>query len=244
MSESAPPAAAGGRRILGMKPMTAYLVFGGALAIGIVAYLIKQHQAASAANATTAAAGQGAAAGAATATGIDYSGELSTIQTELEALLAQQGVTTGTGAAQGNGGGWSGGWGQGGSGGDTGSDSGGSSGGVNGGSSSGGSSASGGSSPSTGGSSSSSGTPAAPSGGHVVSVSNNDAVVAWNPNGAAKWNLKITGPGAINGHTATVGIPQGTYSGLEAGHTYDVTVTPVSASGQTGPSGVITIVTK
>lgn len=79
------------------------------------------------------------------------------------------------------------------------------------------------------------------SGGHVVSVSNNDAVVAWTGTGASSWKVTITGPGAINGHTATVGVPQATYSGLEAGHTYDVTVQPLVAGKAAGKSGVITI---
>lgn len=78
------------------------------------------------------------------------------------------------------------------------------------------------------------------SGGHVVSVNNNDAVIAWTPHGpATSWKLTITGPGAINGHTGTTTIPQGSYSGLEAGHNYEVTVQPLPS----GQSGVITFKT-
>lgn len=82
------------------------------------------------------------------------------------------------------------------------------------------------------------------SGGRVMSVSNNDAVIAWQGSNAVKYVVKISGPGAINGHTSTVTIPKATYSGLQAGHTYDVTVTPYNSAGHAGKPGVITIETK
>ena len=64
------------------------------------------------------------------------------------------------------------------------------------------------------------------SGGRVVSVGNNDAVVAWTPHGpATRWLVKITGPN-LNGRTSTVSKPEASYSGLAAGHNYQVTVTP------------------
>ena len=53
----------------------------------------------------------------------------------------------------------------------------------------------------------------------------------------------ITGPGPINGHTSTTTATTGTYTGLEAGHTYDIRITPYNSAGQAGPSGVITVVT-
>ena len=78
------------------------------------------------------------------------------------------------------------------------------------------------------------------SGGHVVSRSNNDAVVAWTPHGpATQWRTTITGPGPINGHVGTTSIPQASFSGLEAGHTYDVKVQPLPS----GTPGTITLVT-
>lgn len=78
------------------------------------------------------------------------------------------------------------------------------------------------------------------SGGHVVSKSNNDAVIAWTPHGpATQWRTTITGPGPINGHVGTTSIPQATFSGLSAGHTYDVKVQPLPS----GTPGTITIVT-
>lgn len=253
------PSAAGGKKILGVPRTTFYLAVGGAVIVGLAFYWWRNYQAAQQSASTASTTGT-------TGTGVDYSGELSTIQTELEALLQQEGVTTtgtgttgsGGGQSWGNGGGWSGGGGSG-SGGDYGGSSSDNSGSSSSGSSSGSSSNSGsstavngaGSPPVTSSGSSSTTTtastaskaPPGPTGGRVVSVNNNDATVAWNANGASKWNLKITGPGAINGHTATVTSPQGVYSGLEAGHTYTVTVTPLSSTGVAGPSGNITIKT-
>lgn len=81
------------------------------------------------------------------------------------------------------------------------------------------------------------------SGGHVVSVSNNDAVVGWTGHNAVRYSLKITGPGPVNGHTSTVTGETGSYSGLEAGHAYTVTVTPVGADGHAGHPGRIAVKT-
>lgn len=85
--------------------------------------------------------------------------------------------------------------------------------------------------------------PASVSGGHVVSANNNDAVIAWTGKNAVKYTTVIQGPGKINGHTGTTTSPQATFSGLEAGHTYDVTITPYNSAGQAGAKGVITIKT-
>lgn len=87
-------------------------------------------------------------------------------------------------------------------------------------------------------------TPALPvaSGGHVVSVSNNDAKVAWTGTGATSYKVTLTGPGPENGRTGTVTVPEASYSGLEAGHTYTVTVVPIGPGG-TGKSGVIPFTT-
>lgn len=86
-------------------------------------------------------------------------------------------------------------------------------------------------------------TAAAPtlSGGHVVSVTSSEAVVAWTGTGATSWRLTISGPGAINGKVSTVTKPEGTYGGLEAGHTYDVTIQPLVNGKAAGKTGVITI---
>jgi hypothetical protein len=87
------------------------------------------------------------------------------------------------------------------------------------------------------------GAPAAPTGGHVVSVDNNDATVAWNANGASKWSVRIVGPGPLNGRTNTVTVPQAVYSGLSAGHNYEVYITPYSADGTAGPVGEVHFLT-
>jgi hypothetical protein len=75
------------------------------------------------------------------------------------------------------------------------------------------------------------------SGGHVVSVSNTRATIAWTPTGTAKqWTVAINGPG-YNNRVSTVTTPQASFSGLQSGHDYEVTVTPVP----NGHSGVIDI---
>jgi hypothetical protein len=240
VSETAPEPrpAAGGKKILGLRPTTFYLAVGGAVIVGLAFYWWRNYQAGVQQAASTANGTTGTSTDA-----TDYSGQLSTIQTELESLLQQQGVGTSTSSGNGGGGGgWSG-WGGGGTGGDSsGSGSSGSSGssggstGINGAGSSAGSGSTS--------SSSSSKAPAAPTGGHVVSVNANDVKIAWNANGATKWTVKTTGPGNQNGRVGTVTSPQASYSGLEAGHNYEFTVTPYNSAGQAGPSGVISVVTK
>jgi len=76
------------------------------------------------------------------------------------------------------------------------------------------------------------------SGGHANNVTNNTAVVAWTGHGASSYKVTIIGPGKINGFTNIVPVPQATYSGLEAGHNYEVTVTPYSGANGTGTPGV------
>lgn len=79
--------------------------------------------------------------------------------------------------------------------------------------------------------------------GHVISVSTHGAVVGWTGENAVSYHLRITGPGAINGHTGTTTVTQGVYTGLQAGHNYAVYVTPYAANGQAGPTGRIDIKT-
>jgi len=240
--QPAAPAPGGGKKILGLNRTTFYLALAGAVVVGLAFYWWRNYQ----------SAAQGASSGTGTSgTGTDatdVSGQLSAIQTELEALQ-QAGAPAAT-SSGGGGGGWTGGggwdsgqgWNSGSSSGtgtstgtDTGTSSGGTQTGVNG----------AGSPPvTTTGTGTSTGTTtaksSAPTGGHVVSVSNNRATVAWNANGATRWQVKITGPGPINGHTSTVTVPQAVYTSLSAGHTYTVQVTPLSPP---GPSGNITLVT-
>jgi hypothetical protein len=78
------------------------------------------------------------------------------------------------------------------------------------------------------------------SGGHIVKISNNGAVLGWSSNGVTNtFQVKITGPGAINGRVNTVGIPQATYSGLEAGHDYSISVQPILKGKPAGKAGTI-----
>jgi hypothetical protein len=89
---------------------------------------------------------------------------------------------------------------------------------------------------------SSAGTSSSVSGGHVVSVTSTGAVIAWTPHGPAKsWKVTRVGSPPTGGPvTDTVGIPQATYRGLNAGHNYEVTVQPLPS----GQSGVIHFLTK
>ncbi|HTX65627.1 MAG TPA: hypothetical protein VMD31_07630 [Opitutaceae bacterium] len=242
--QPAAPAPGGGKKILGLNRTTFYLALAGAVVVGLAFYWWRNYQ----------SAAQGIASGTGTSSGTgtgatDVSGQLSAIQTELEALQ-QAGAPATT--SSGGGGGYSGGGWDSGQGWNSGSSTGGT--GTSAGTDTGTSSGSGtqtgvngaGSPPvTTGTGTTGSGTAttaksSAPTGGHVVSVSNNRATVAWNANGATRWQVKITGPGPINGHTSTVTVPQAVYTGLSAGHTYTVQVTPLSPP---GPSGNITLVT-
>jgi hypothetical protein len=81
------------------------------------------------------------------------------------------------------------------------------------------------------------------SGGHVVSLSGNEAEIGWTGKNAAGYRLVIHGPGKINGRENTVSAPHASYSGLEAGHDYQVTVTPVGSQGTAGKPGTITFKT-
>lgn len=243
MSETAPEPrpGGGGKKILGVPRTTFFIAMGGAVLVGLAFFWWRNYQAAQAG----ASAGSGGTSGNDTGN-IDTSGQLSTIQAELETLLQEEGApaAASTGSTGGGGGSWSGGGGSGGwsgGSGDSGStgSGGGSGNGMNGAgsppvSSSGGSSGT--TTPVTGGAAKSS----APTGGNATRVSNNGATVNWQPNGATKWQVEITGPGPLNGRVNTVTVPQAVYSGLSAGHTYSVKVTPLSPP---GPSGTVTFVT-
>jgi hypothetical protein len=80
--------------------------------------------------------------------------------------------------------------------------------------------------------------------GRVVSVNNNRAEVAWTATPAAtQYKLVINGPN-FNNRTNVVTTTTGFYSGLEAGHSYSVSVTPLDANGHpVGPTGDINFVT-
>ena len=83
------------------------------------------------------------------------------------------------------------------------------------------------------------------SGGKVISTTATGGVVGWTGTGATSWQVTLTGPGPENGRTATVGTSKATYSGLESGHTYTVTVHPiVGGKVDTGVTGKIDFATK
>ena len=82
------------------------------------------------------------------------------------------------------------------------------------------------------------------SGGHVVSTTATGGVVGWAGTGATQWQVTLTGPGPENGRQATVGIPQATYSGLESGHTYTVTIHPIVGGKVSSVTGKIPFDTK
>ena len=83
------------------------------------------------------------------------------------------------------------------------------------------------------------------SGGRAVNVNNNRAEVVWTAKPAAPGGYKVV----INGpnfayRTNVVHVTQAYYSGLAAGHTYTVYVTPLGANGQpVGPTGHVTFIT-
>lgn len=88
--------------------------------------------------------------------------------------------------------------------------------------------------------------PAAPvlSHGKSVSVAGTRENVTWASTVIpGTWALVINGPGAINGHTATVKTPAGSYQGLLPGHTYTVTIQQLVGGVASGKAGKITFVT-
>ena len=82
------------------------------------------------------------------------------------------------------------------------------------------------------------------SGGRVVSVNNNRAELSWTATPpAAEYKVVINGPNFDN-RTNVITATTAYYSGLEAGHTYAVYVTPLDANGNVvGSTGHITFVT-
>ena len=86
------------------------------------------------------------------------------------------------------------------------------------------------------------------SAGHVVAgtLSNNRAEVAWTATpAAASYRVELVGPNFPGGRFNTVHVTSAFYSGLAAGHSYTVFITPLNANGSVaGPTGHITFITK
>jgi len=77
--------------------------------------------------------------------------------------------------------------------------------------------------------------------GHVVSLSNNRAVLAWQvtPDKVNRFQVTMHVSGPLNNRTGITTVPQASYSGLPAGHTGYITVQALvpGASGKLVPSG-------
>jgi len=74
--------------------------------------------------------------------------------------------------------------------------------------------------------------------GHATAT-NTRATVTWRATMTDFFQVTITGPGKINGHTAMIHEPQAVYSGLEAGHNYSVKIQPLVNGVAAGKAGVV-----
>ena len=89
---SAPPtgSSGGGRTILGLKPRTAIIAGVGIVGAALVFFWWRSRSSSASSTATSASASAGSGA-------TDYGGELSTLQSEMEDLLAAEGGEGGSG---------------------------------------------------------------------------------------------------------------------------------------------------
>jgi Fibronectin type III domain len=223
-SEGDFPAGGGGeRKILGLKPKTAMIGGGIVLALAIGYLLWKRSQASAAA--TTAAADTTGTTDT-SGSGIDYGGELSVIQSELEDMLAAEGTepSTGTGTGSGTGTGTGSGTGSGsgsGSGGGTGTKTG---------------------PPPT---ATKPAKPGMPSGVHATKTTANAVTLAWNkaPN-ATSYRVRATYQGKLVGSQQTVNGTSATISGLHPDHTYTFHVASVGLGGTSAETNGPAVKTK
>jgi Putative Ig domain len=79
--------------------------------------------------------------------------------------------------------------------------------------------------------------------GGQATATNTGATLTWNSSEPADFQLTITGPGKIDGKTSTVAVPKAVYSGLESGHTYEVSIQPLVGGNAAGKAGVISFKT-
>jgi hypothetical protein len=75
--------------------------------------------------------------------------------------------------------------------------------------------------------------------GHA-SVDGAHATVTWKCTHTSTFELTIVGPGKINGKMSKVTKPEATYTGLEIGHSYTVTIQPLVNGDPAGKPGKIT----
>ena len=228
MADVSPAPAPGGGRILGMPRRTALIVLGVTVAGAAAYFLWKRHQ--SSASASSGAVSSTASGGY----GVDYGGELSVIQSELEDLLAASGQPATSGSGTGTG---------------TGGSSGGSSGpgncpggftwnpvtsqcepakGEQGtGGSSGGSSGGG-----TGTKTQTKPKPGTPAAVHATKTTSNAVTLAWAkaPN-ATSYRVRATYQGKLVGSQQSVNGTSATISGLHPDHTYTFHVASIGPGG-------------
>lgn len=199
MSESAPERPGGGGKVLGLKPRTAIIVGGGVLVAAVIYMLWKRKQ-----SATTTSS---ASASSSTSTGIDYGGELSVIQSELEDVMAAEGQEsssgTGTGTTTGTGTGTS----------------------------------SGGTGTTTGTATKTTtpaktAAPAMPGNVHATKTTANSVTLAWDKAAnAATYRVRVTYQGKLVGAPHVVAGTSATISGLGADHTYTFHVASIGPGG-------------
>jgi len=183
--------------VLGLKPRTAIIAGGGILLLAVGYFLWKRKQAASSSTAAT------SASASSSTSGIDYGGELSVIQSELEDLLAAEGQessgTTGTGT--------------------TGT-----------GTSSSGTGSTTGSTTSTT-TATKTAAPAVPS-AHETKVTSNSVTLAWGKvTGATSYRIRVTYQGKLVGSPHVTAGTSATISGLTPDHTYTFHVAAIGPGG-------------
>jgi len=190
------PAPGGGGKILGLKPRTA-MIAGGAILAAAIGYMLWKRKKAAASPAVTSAS-------ASSSTGIDYGGELSVIQSELEDLLAAEGQESTTGGGTGA----------------TGTGTG---------TSTSGSTTSTTTKPPS--ATAKTPAPAVPSGVHATKVTASSVTLAWNKAAnATSYRVRVTYQGKLVSSASANGTSV-TVSGLGADHTYTFHVASVGPGG-------------
>lgn len=214
MASEGVPSGGGGGRIFGL-PRRTVLIGGGVVLAGSLGYLLWKRRQASASSAAKSASASSSTTGS---YGVDYGGELSVLQSELEDMLAAEGqepASTGSGTGGGTGSGTGGGTGTG--------------------------TAPAGNPPSgTPGGKTVTGTippdtkakPGIPTGVHPTKTGKDSVTLAWNraPN-ATSYRVRVTYQGKLVGSEHTVNGTSATISGLHADHTYTFHVAAVGPGG-------------
>ena len=202
MSEQAPERSSGGGKVLGLKPRTAMIVGGAILAAAIGYMLWKRHQASSSTPATS------SASASSSTSGIDYGGELSVIQSELEDLLAAEGNEPSTSST-----------------GSTGSTGTGSTG-------SGTGTTTTSTTPPITQPGARTGAPATPANVHATKTTANSVTLAWDKSAnAATYRVRVTYQNKLVGAPHIVAGTSATISGLGADHTYTFHVAAIGPGG-------------